>query len=433
MRFVLDFAKRAGFVVVVTAAVLGLSGCSGLLSSDESTPTPAQTTTPPPSTSEPPETSMNWEELAATTRSGVAHIGSAYCEEGTGSGTGFLVSDDLVVTAAHVVAGASSVQVRVGDALFGAMPLGIDEVIDIALLKIANSSDGYVFDLSEEEPAIGTSVGALGFPLNGEVEDAEESDSGLSLTQGLISSVNQGADWAASERESILKTNATLNAGNSGGPVVDVDGDVVAMAIAVQRSDGEFAPSVEGTGFAVTAQRIQQAIDEWDNATSFLQLQTCAEADAPEGFVFSPEVTAKHPLALDVAELFGLFAQGINSSNYDASYDLFSAKMKSNMVSAEEWSEGLASSYWAYADVYQVQDDDDALLANVEFWTKQDAEFAPEGTTQTCSIWDMQYGLVLEDEGWKIDSADLLTEQPLECDSDVVDENLGEQFPNEFG
>lgn len=443
MSSIKDCGKKFGTAIAGASLMLALSGCvtintpeaqpsAGATEPSSQSPTTRPPSNPPVVPRTPTATatpSQGWDSLTASSRSGIAHIGTGHCEEGMSTGTGFLVDDDLVVTAAHVVDQASSLQVRVDDALHGAMVVGADPIIDIALLKLAKDSDGHIFELSDDAPNIGTEVGVLGFPLSLEVEDAVKSNNDLSLTTGKISSVNQGTPWSEAEVESILKTDAAMNSGNSGGPVLDTKGNVVGMAIAVQR-EGR-GVSVEGTGFAVTSQRINRAVKQWEDRADFMPLQSCAGSDAPTGFVLTPEVSSEHEQAIYVAELFGAFGQGINSGNYEASFELMTPEMQERMGSVQDWAAGLSTTVWAYVDVYDIEGKD-TLSVGVELWTVQEAAYAPAGTEQVCSIWDNQYTLKSDEIGWMIDSVKL-NREPIECTRDMLEDKLRDQAPEFFG
>jgi len=154
-------------------------------------------------------------------------------------GTGFLISEDgFVVTNAHVLSGASFANIYTYDnSAYSAGLVGYDSVIDIALLKIKGS----FFSLSlgdSNDIKIGEKVIAIGNPL------------GLSftVTEGIISAVNREG---TNNLPYYFQTDASLNPGNSGGPLISTKGKVIGI--------NNFKVSgAENIGFAL---EINQAID----------------------------------------------------------------------------------------------------------------------------------------------------------------------------
>lgn len=419
-------AKKLGFFALSAMLVPLLSGCITLnpppTNPSESTtstvtdpPTDPPVTTPSATVSTSP--TLNWTDVIAESQSGVAHISVGYCEGGSASGTGFMVDNDLVVTAAHVVDGASTLQLRLGDGLYSAMIVGLNPTVDIAMLKIAGKSDGHVFDFFDEGAPIGTSVRALGYPLSRGADDKTSSSNDYGATEGSISKINQGYRMKNVEDEAIIQIDAPLNSGNSGGPVVNERGEVVGMAISVRRNQPE-GPSVEGTGLAVAAARIAQAVEQWQNAASFTSLSSCGKSP-DDSFTLAPEVASSHDASLNVAETFGKHGNAINSGNYSAAFKLLSPGLQRKSVDVDTWAEGHKTTLWIYANVYDIEGEGDKLDANVELWTLQDAEFAPEGTQQECSIWDLKYSLISDGNEWQIDSVKQ-NKAPEECTRDMA-------------
>lgn len=436
-------ARKLGFLALSAMAVPLLSSCITLnplppessgtniengSSADKGQEVDLPNTPPSPSVpkretkTEPASPALNWTEIIADSKSGVAHIAVGLCNQLTRAGTGFLVDDDLVVTAAHVIDGASSLQLRLGDGLYSAMIIGSNPTVDIAMLKIAGRSDGHQFDLTKEDAAIGTSVRALGYPLSSGAEDKTSSSNDYGATEGSISKINQGSRMENVDDNAIIQIDAPLNSGNSGGPIVDQNGDVVGMAISVRR-DQEQGPSIEGTGYAVAAARIRQAVDQWNNASGFTPLANCDDSPRDESFTLVPEVTSSHDAALNVAETFGKHGNAINSGNYSAAFQLLSPAAQRRAGGVDSWAENLATSWWIYANVYDIVGKGEKLDANVEIWTVQNAEFAPKGTQQECSMWDLKYSLILDGNEWQIDSVKQ-NRAPEECTEDMAADKI---------
>ncbi|HEV2754749.1 MAG TPA: trypsin-like peptidase domain-containing protein [Actinomycetota bacterium] len=167
--------------------------------------------------------------------------------EAAGSGSGVVVrSDGIVVTNAHVVAGATAISVTTSDGMRReASVVGSDPEHDIALLKVGAEDLTPITIGSSDALQLGDDVVALGHPLG----------LGTTATRGIVSGldrtirVGDGA-FGSSELRGLLQTDAAINPGNSGGALVDSEGRLVGINTAAAS-----ASSAENVGFAV-------AIDE---------------------------------------------------------------------------------------------------------------------------------------------------------------------------
>lgn len=159
-----------------------------------------------------------------------------------GIGTAFYVGNDEWITAAHVVENQRSVVLRNGATELLATVKGGDLVADLALLEASGDGIEALRFGSLEEVGAGTSVFSVGFPLY----EATES----SVTSGVLSRVEQYEDLGE-----VIVTDASVNPGNSGGPLVDACGDVIGMIIAKH-----VGTDVEGIGYAVAETTLQDQI-----------------------------------------------------------------------------------------------------------------------------------------------------------------------------
>jgi putative serine protease PepD len=184
----------------------------------------------------------------------VAYI-SAETSQGTATGSGFVVSTDgKIITNEHVVDGATSVTVKLGvnGKAQTAQVLGADASKDLALLKVDPGSTklhALSFDNSSDVQ-VGDNVYAIGNPY------------GLdhTLTSGIVSALNR--DIQAPSGATIpgaIQTDAALNPGNSGGPLLDADGKVIGVnsqiASAGATSSGESGNV--GIGFAIPSKLVE--------------------------------------------------------------------------------------------------------------------------------------------------------------------------------
>ena len=177
-----------------------------------------------------------------------------YKQRLSGVGSGFLVSaDGYVLTNAHVVAEADSLKVTRtlpgGKELsYTGKVLGLDPYLDLALVKI--EADGKLPFLTlgdSEKVRAGDWCVAIGSPF------------GLqqTLTVGVISSVRQRIRIDDRVFKNMLQTDASINRGNSGGPLLNISGEVVGMNTAIFSPSGTSA----GVGFAIPSSEMKKAFE----------------------------------------------------------------------------------------------------------------------------------------------------------------------------
>jgi S1-C subfamily serine protease len=194
-------------------------------------------------------------DVYRTVHGGVAQVMVETCDDGDFTGTAFLVGPRLMVTAQHVVDGASRVRVDFDDRTLDAGIEGVDLGRDLALLRLEQAVDGHVFDFVDDDAVPGTRVAAIGYPL----------DEPKTLTEGTISGLDREIDTESGSYDGMVQTDTAINPGNSGGPLVDLNGDVVGVADAIRKN-------AQGIGFAVPASSADDLLTEPLDAQS---LETC--------------------------------------------------------------------------------------------------------------------------------------------------------------
>ncbi|HUR18488.1 MAG TPA: trypsin-like peptidase domain-containing protein [Acidimicrobiales bacterium] len=168
---------------------------------------------------------------------------------GRGAGTGVLLSaGGEILTNAHVIDGASSVQVVVaGEGQSRQVEVvGVDTVADLALLRIPGASGLPAAELgSSSAVAVGDDVVAIG--------NALALQGGPTVTRGIVSALDRTLETGGDAMTGLIQTDASISSGNSGGPLVNAVGQVIGINTAVAASRGGRA--AENIGFAI-------AIDE---------------------------------------------------------------------------------------------------------------------------------------------------------------------------
>ena len=180
---------------------------------------------------------------------------SSMTSSGTSSGTGIIMSSDgYVITNHHVITGALVISVLTNDNQeYEAALVGSDEMSDLAVLKIdARGLKAAEFGDSSKL-RVGDSVVAIGDPLGVQLRGT--------MTNGIISAINR--DLTVGDRTmTLIQTNAALNNGNSGGPLINCYGQVIGINTVKMSSYYTATASVEGLGFAIPISVAKPIIDE---------------------------------------------------------------------------------------------------------------------------------------------------------------------------
>ena len=164
-------------------------------------------------------------------------------------GSGFIISENgTVVTNNHVIANAEDIIVRIKDKEYKASVVGADPYADIAVLKIDTKEKFTPVKFGDSDKArVGDWVVAIGNPFG----------LGGTVTSGIISARNR--DINLTRYDDFIQTDASINQGNSGGPLFNLDGDVVGINTAI------IAPGQAGSigiGFAIPANAASNVIDQ---------------------------------------------------------------------------------------------------------------------------------------------------------------------------
>jgi serine protease Do len=174
-----------------------------------------------------------------------------------GMGSGVIVSQDgYIITNYHVIENATTIEVTTNEnKTYEAELLGGDEVSDIAVLKIiGKESFPYIRFADSNQTKIGEWVLAVGNPFN----------LTSTVTAGIISAKSRDLNDYDSKNQSFIQTDAAVNSGNSGGALVNTDGDLIGINTAITSGTGSFV----GYSFAVPsniARKVFEDIIEYGN------------------------------------------------------------------------------------------------------------------------------------------------------------------------
>jgi len=164
-------------------------------------------------------------------------------------GSGFIIKENgTVITNNHVIANAEDILVRVGDKEYKAEVIGADPYMDIAVLKMNTNEKFSIVKFGDSDKArVGDWAVAIGNPFG----------LGGTVTAGIISARNR--DINLTRYDDFIQTDASINQGNSGGPLFNLKGEVIGINTAI------IAPGQSGSigiGFAIPANAASNVIDQ---------------------------------------------------------------------------------------------------------------------------------------------------------------------------
>lgn len=176
---------------------------------------------------------------------------------GSSSGTGVVLSESgYLVTNAHVVDGAQTIEVLLTDGrTFPAHLVGADSLSDLAVLYISAGDLTPAEFGDSAQIRVGDAVVAIGDPLGVAFRGT--------MTDGIVSAINRDVETNG-RTMTLIQTNAALNSGNSGGPLINCFGQVIGINT---MKIGTFADDagVEGLGFAIPSSYVKEIVDQLIN------------------------------------------------------------------------------------------------------------------------------------------------------------------------
>jgi serine protease Do len=190
-----------------------------------------------------------WDDFFPQTR--------AYKVESFGSGV-IYSKDGYIITNEHVIKNASEIFITTNDGKkHKAELIGVDELTDIALLKIVADNLDYITLGDSDDLIIGEWVVALGNPLG-----LFTLSNHVSATAGIISAMNMNFGRKESGRvyQNMIQTDASINPGNSGGPLINSLGEAIGINTFIMTNSNYNEGSI-GIGFAIPINLVKEIID----------------------------------------------------------------------------------------------------------------------------------------------------------------------------
>ncbi len=211
------------------------------------------------------------------------------------SGSGALISDDgYIVTNNHVVDGADEVNVTLSNRKsYKGTVIGTDPSTDLAVIKIdAGKNLPYMVYGNSDDVKLGQWVLAIGYPLNLDV----------TVTAGIISAKSRsiGINRSKSPVESFIQTDAAVNPGNSGGPLVNTNGELIGINSAIASPTGSYA----GYSYAIPVNIVRKTVNDLIKYGA-VQRGYLGLSYAPEG------ISDQQKKAMGVKDGDGIFVTGV--------------------------------------------------------------------------------------------------------------------------
>jgi putative serine protease PepD len=257
-------ARRRGLGVVGLALVSAVSALAGAVvgvvvtrDDNEMITTGTLVTVEPTDGEEVSEAASRIGKIAAAVAPSVVTLMATMTSqmgEGESVGTGVIInSNGELLTNAHVVEGAKTVQVRLMNETepVKGMVLASDPQNDLALVKInATGLTAAVF-ADSTKVRLGDPVVAIGYALN--------LDGGPSVTSGIVSAIGRTITTESGALDRLIQTDAAISSGNSGGPLVNDKAQVVGINTAVAR--GDMGTAANNIGFAISTEEVLRVIE----------------------------------------------------------------------------------------------------------------------------------------------------------------------------
>ncbi len=397
--------RRTGVVVAaVTAAVVLVAGAAvgGVLAARHggrrgpsqlaaqaplaavASATAVPASTPRAATSTPSPTSSGFTAIYANASPAVVRIDATTCD-GSGVGTGFLLRDGLVATVAHVVSGAVAIGLTSDSAHVGARIVGEDDATDLALLRPSTALSGTGLVFTAGNPAIGDPVAAIGYPL-GEPK---------TLSTGAVSGLNRTEQIDGTSRSGLIQTDAPVNPGNSGGPLLDSAGHVVGLVDAKDTG-------AEGLAWAVDGPAANAEFADWAAHPNPVPPGSCSDPLGPSQGA-APALPGGGASDGGLSALETYFA-AINRGDYATAF----AQMDAHATGGSTESQFAQAEATTFDQDFRVVDESTPSptteQVQLDFTSLQGAGQGPNG--DTCDNWTLLYTLIQQADGtWLIDSA----------------------------
>jgi S1-C subfamily serine protease len=385
--------------LLATGLIAALTRKSPASTSGTGPPNPASASTPgttrPQKTATPSPTRTSPTDFASIYQaesSGVVRIEVVGCGD-AGIGTGFLLSPTLVATVDHVTTDSAVISLIDGGQRTTGTVIGNDPTQDLALIRASKALTGHALTLARSTPSVGSRVAAIGFPIGDPI----------TLTVGDISGLDRNITIDGTGRSGLIETDTPLNPGNSGGPLLNLDGNVVGLVDAGRTG-------ANGIAYAVPAAAAQVAFQQWQNTPQPVHPASCPNPLGPSAAA-SPNLPAPSDKGVadqdaeGVAAAFNTYFNGINTGNYSAAWAVLTPRLQGEM-GYNHFQTGDSTTYDSAINVLAATDDGNGVVhVSLAFNSIQAPANGPNG--EACDNWTLAYTLLKNpDSTWQIDATE---------------------------
>ena len=218
-----------------------------------------------------------------------------------GSGSGFFVSrDGHIITNHHVIDGCNITKVSFKGNQIDAQILAVDKMNDIAILK-TNIKPSNIFPISNEDVSLLEDVVVAGYPLGKQVSSA------IKTHKGVVTALA-----GAGDNYSNFQTDASINAGNSGGPIMNQKGNIVGVAVATWVEEG-----VQGVHFGIKSSTLKTFANS--NSLKFSQANNRELSNKDLGKLIT-EATVYIECHMTIAKIKKMIAEAENKKAFFKDY-----------------------------------------------------------------------------------------------------------------
>ena len=263
-------SKRLGVVVAIVAVVV-LGGVAAALTTVLKAKGPSSSTGTNHPVTATGGSYPSFEAAYGSLKNSIAEIKTSGCDGNNYVGSGFVIDAHHIVTAAHVVEGSQTMTVTVANNPIPAQIVGLDQSGDLALVHSATTLSGPYIPLGTQDPQVGQRVAAIGYPLGG----------GLTMTQGSVSALNQDITVNNINLTGLVQTDTALNPGNSGGPLIGLDGRARGIIDALNTQ-------ANATGYALAPTFASSEVNHWIASPESHPLPLCDNANPLQTPAASP-------------------------------------------------------------------------------------------------------------------------------------------------
>lgn len=378
-------------VAVMASFTLGLSGC-GLIggqapvtvtvtpTASKTSTTPARSPAPKPTHSPTPTPTSLQQAFNADSQS-IVRLEVAGCE-GYGSGSGFLIAPDLVVTAGHVLADSSTARAVSGTTVTHATLIGYDQEQDVALARLATPLPAPRLTFKTAPVKVGDPVATIGFTLGGQ----------LSFHAGSINGLGRKVNIEGRTATDLIEHDTAALPGDSGAPLVNTSGQVVGIHDAG-------ITDVAGQRLAVSAQVAEPLVHGWSHNTNDLA------STSPCDNIPNLDLDLDHLPRVGTGDLqavhtLSIYVNAINNGDYTRAAGQFVKPFDPKTLA-----KGSGRSSIEDASVQEITYKGSTPTVWMRFTSHQPAGQGPNGAPeQTCTVWSLNYAMGRHNGLWLINT-----------------------------